>query len=114
MLLEPRGILGCIDRGEASRERGGTVPFCFALVRPHLQYCAQDWGPQYRRDAELLEWDQRKAIYMIRGLEHLFYEERLRELCLFSLENPSGRPHCGLPVLGGSLHAGVGLTFYAD
>ena len=55
-------------------------------MRPHLEYCIQMGGPQYRRDVDLLECIQGRATKMIQGMEHLPSEDRLRELGLFGLE----------------------------
>ncbi|PKU44030.1 hypothetical protein llap_5678 [Limosa lapponica baueri] len=49
-----------------------------------MEYCVQLWSPHYRKDMDQqVQW---RAMKMIRGLEHLSYEDRLRELGLFCLE----------------------------
>ena len=66
-------------RRMASRVREETVPLCTALMRTHLEYCVQIWGPHHKKDAELMEWVQRRTMKMISRPEHLSCKERLRE-----------------------------------
>ncbi|PKU43023.1 hypothetical protein llap_6658 [Limosa lapponica baueri] len=47
-------ILDCTKRSMACRSREVVLPLYSALVRTHLDYCVQLWGPQHKKDVDLL------------------------------------------------------------
>ncbi|KAK4829638.1 hypothetical protein QYF61_005849 [Mycteria americana] len=69
------GILHCMGNIIVSRSREVIVPW----LRPYLECCVQVWAPHYM---DLLKQVQQKAMKMMKQLEHVSYEESLRELTL--------------------------------
>ena len=61
------------------------------LVRPHVEYCSSVWNPYYSKDKELLEKVQHRYTKMIINMQDKAYEERLRCLGLWTLEERRNR-----------------------
>ncbi|KAK4819120.1 LOW QUALITY PROTEIN: hypothetical protein QYF61_025587 [Mycteria americana] len=77
-------ILGCIQSSMASRSREGILFLYSALTRPAV--LRPDLGSSAQERHGAVGAGPEEATKMVRGLEHLCCEDRLRELGLFSLE----------------------------
>ena len=67
-------------------DRPREVILTLGISETHLEWWILCWAPQYKRDRDILKIVQCRATKVFKGLEPLSYEERLRELGLYSLE----------------------------
>ncbi|KAJ7425787.1 hypothetical protein WISP_21731 [Willisornis vidua] len=76
-------ILSCIKSRMTSRLEERVLSLCSQESPPRVLPPAL--GPQRKKDVDLLEHSE-EDTEMLRGLQNLFYKDRLREMGLFSLE----------------------------
>lgn len=78
--------VGCVRKSIASKLKEVILPFYSALVRSPLECYVQFWPSWCKKDMDIVEGVQKRVMKMMKAPEHLSYEERLRQLRLFSLE----------------------------
>ena len=86
VVLTANRILGMINRSIVTKSKDIILPLYRTLVRPHLEYCIQAWRPYLKQDIDKLEKVQKRAVNMMTDVIAQSYNEKLKELKLFSLE----------------------------
>jgi len=84
-------MLGLIHRTIRYKNQKVLVSLYKSIVRPHLENCSVVWSPHYTKDKDLLERVQHRFTRMFPDLRKMPYDERLRKLGLWSLEERRSR-----------------------
>ena len=84
---------GWILRVFATRQERPMLILYKALVLSMVEYCSALWSPQKLGLVREVEAVQREFTKKISGLENKSYTERLKVLCLFSLERRRDRSY---------------------
>jgi len=80
-------ILGMIRRTFSFMNKDMLQQLIKVFIRPHLEYAQQAWSPYLRKDINLLESVQRRATKLLGTIAHETYEDRLKFLNLYSIED---------------------------
>lgn len=83
--------LGMISRAIVYKDIDIMLSLYKTLVRPLVEYCTPAWAPHYQKDKDKLERVQHRFTRMIPELRKLPYEDRLKKLNLWSLEERRNR-----------------------
>jgi len=113
--MKANGILGCICRAVSSRDRDLIIQLYPVLVRPHVQHCVKFWFLQFKKDKDRPERVQRRTMKMIKVLENMPHEERLKAFSFFNLEKRRIRGTLSsFPVLKDRLHREWRVSLHKD
>lgn len=75
-------VIESLSRKLKVLEAAEEIKISFQMNEP--QICsAQSWAALYKKGVDVLEGVQHRVVRMTKGLEHLLYKERLREMGLF-------------------------------
>ena len=84
-------MLGLVKRTIRYRHPKVLINLYKTLVRPHLEYSMSAWNPHYQKDKILLERVQHRFTRLFKDLKDLPYDDRLKRLGLWSLEERRNR-----------------------
>lgn len=65
---------------EVTKKKKKWNPLCFGFIGCVVGISVQFWAPQYKNGVKVLKKSQRKATQMVKGLEGISCEERVRTL----------------------------------
>ena len=80
-------MLGIIRRTFSYINKDNFILLYKTYIRPHLEYCQQAYSPYLVKDIERIEKVQRRATKLVHSMKDWCYEDRMKELNLYSLED---------------------------